>query len=226
MSLTKSKTTHLSGLLLDWYNENIQLQDLQRCANLHFVGNIEGTKWEEFDFVSNKALLEEDTTFTPPPYHYNVVCRRSGSRMLVTSVSRDVINYLFDNDLRDAFHPRLQCVSILVDKLVKDTVGAPEHQDGYDLTLVHARMPAFGVDLKTISFYGNSIAKAAFFRNSVHLLTAYTCGLRSKKSNAEIAIIGAEGSVSFYLSSVSHFSKIETLLSYLRRKEYLLEATQ
>jgi hypothetical protein len=222
MKAINEKISHLSGLLLSWSSpKTISRNDLLSCESLKFNDEVEGTKWEEYSFKSNHPLRGEDERSQTPPYFYKIICRRSGARLLLLSSTRQIIDHLVENELNYSLKLPLHRVQIAVDTLVKDITVSPE---AYVLTFVHARTPAFGSPLRSVSFYGDNIAEASFFRDYIDLMNVFTCGIRNITSNGELVRLGNDGIISFYSSYASNphqLTEIENVLSYLSKKRYL-----
>ena len=209
---------YLSGLLLEWPREPVQVSHLIACKEVMLRGVIAGSRWEEFNFRSEKALQSEDRFNVPGPYTYTIVCRRSGTRLLLLAPDRAVASYLAHEVLAPKFLPGLRPVSIAVDDLVKAVVERPTD---YVLSFVHARVPAFGASLRAVSFYGDDLAEAPFFRDNLGLLTPFTVGLRRAIGGPELLRLSGDGFLSFYLNAPAKVLEVEEVLAFLRKHGYL-----
>ena len=209
---------NLSGLLLDWPARAIQRADILRNEGVRFEAKIEGSAWERFTFASKKPLHGEDPSVAGPPYHYPIVARRSGSRILVLSLTRQIVEHLLDFELHRVISPPLRRVSIAVDQLVKNLAERPT---SYALSFAHARVPAFGASLRAVSFYGEDLAEASLFREQLSLLVFFICGLREAKGGNEIVRLGGDGFVSFAYSGPRRVTEVEQTLAFLRAEGYL-----
>lgn len=209
---------HLSGLLLDWPRGHIERSDLLRCRALQFAREVPGSRWEEFVFSSDVPLRKEDAENVQEPFRYAVICRRSGSRILLSSVGRQIVEHLLEKVLSETFIPRLRRVSIAVNDLVKAMAARPTI---YALSFVHARVPAFGTSLRSVSFYGDDLAEASLFRDNMPLMNFFTCGLRPTVGGAEIVRVAGDGTLSFYMASPDRVMAVENALGFLRREGYL-----
>src|SRR5579863_9700934 len=205
---------YFSGLLLESPVRALQRADLEKGGNLSFIGIVHGTSWEHFLFKSEQALRPEDGV---GPCEYPIICRRSGSRVLMLSIAREIIEHLVRNDLEKIFSPQLRRVSIAVDGLVKGIARKPTL---YALSFAHARVPAFGNSLRSISFYGDDLAEASLFREQIDLMVFFTCGLKEAAGGAEIVRLGGDGTISFFMSA-SRLSEVERALGFLRHEGYL-----
>lgn len=212
-----SDTKRVSGLLLDW-DHPVQRDDLLRCPRLRFHRLITSTKWEEYSYSSQKPLRGEDITITKPPFTYQVICRRSGPRLLLLSVDKEITEFVVEKDLSTFLVPHLRRVGIAVDKLVNDIAEMP---DNYALSLVHARVQIFGSSLRSVSFYGDNLAEAPLFRDQMSSMTFFKCGLKHLSGGAEIVQLGIGGEVSLRLTDSRRIADTEAVLRFLRAKGYL-----
>lgn len=210
--------TNLSGYLLDWPDHAVGRQDLTNCPRLHFIGEPRHSGWEQFTYLCPVPFRHEDVALIKPPYHYTMVARRSGHRLLLLSFNSRIVEYLVDHHLQEHFRPPLRHVPIAVDRLVKALVAKPT---AYAISFAHARVPAFGVSLRAVSFYGDDLAEASLFRDHASLMHFFTCGLRLATGGAELVRIGSEGMVSFYQRDEHSEREIEKALGFLRDAGYL-----
>ncbi len=216
---THSDDKNFTGVLLEWPSQEVvQRTDLLKCSRLHFERMIESSKWEQYVYESHKPLRGEDITGTRPPYHYVVLCRRSGARLVFLSVTRNIVDHLLEKEFDKVFTPHLRRVPIAVDQLVKAIVNKPTI---YVLSFVHARVPAFGSSLRSVSFYGDDLGDASLFREQMDLLVFFTCGLRNAVGGAELVRLGGDGLVSFFFTEPRRVLEVERVLSFLREKNYL-----
>jgi hypothetical protein len=211
----------LSGLLLDWPVRSIQRADLEQYGHLRFLSEIGGSKWEKYLYASPTPLRNEDRLGASAPFEYEIICRRSGSRILVLSEGRNIVEHLVKDGLDLMLAPGLRKVSIAVQELVNAIAARPTL---YVLSFVHARVPAFGASLRSVSFYGDDLAEASLFRDQMELLIFFVCGLRRATGGPEIVRLGADGAISFRLSSPveDRIREVEEILRFLRVEQYLV----
>src|SRR6478735_1788471 len=193
---------NLGGLLLEWPERAIQRADLLKLPHLEFQTKLSDPGWELFRFQSTEALHGEDTKLIQPPFHYSVVCRRSGRRALVLSANREIVEHILTTGLNQVFIPPLQRVFIAVDKLVKDLTS---HPMAYVLSFAHARVPAFGTSLRAVSYYGDDLAEASMFREQLSQSIFFTCGLKEAHGGSEIVRLNRDAGVSFVFGSGKRF---------------------
>jgi len=209
---------NLSGYLLEWPSRPVQRSDFLRCDRLTFGGNITDSHWETYVFKSPIPLNQENTDFISGPYIYPIVCRRSGPRVLVLSSHRRIVEHLLSNGFNGTFTPSLRRVSIAVDDLVRALVNRPTV---FVLSFVHARAPAFGTALRAVSFYGEDLADASLFRESIMFFNFATCGLRHAVGGTELVRLGGDGAVSFNYSREQRVLEVEDVLRFLSKQGYL-----
>jgi hypothetical protein len=208
---------NLSGLLLELPSRPIQRADIADLRGLSYQGKIGSSAWENFTFKSQVALHHEDVTASNPPYTYPVICRRSGTRLLALSIGREVIEYLMAERMGALSDLRMRRVSIGVDQLVKNLADRPTD---YALSFAHARAPAFGASLRSLSFYGDDLAEAALFRDHLSLMVFFTCGIREAHGGAEVLRLGHDGAISFQYTSQRRILEVERVLTFLREQGY------
>jgi hypothetical protein len=205
----------VSGLLLDSPSGAIQRESLLDCHRLKFFNTVGRTNWEVYSYHSPEPLRGEDPD--SGSFIYSVVCRRSRSRLLILGSGREIVPYILDRELNQIFSPHLRRVQIAVDPLVKAITTNPRD---YVLSFAHARVPAFGVNLRSVSFYGDDLANATFFKDHIGLMTFFTCGLRQAIGGTEIVRLGNDGAISFMLSE-DRVIEVERVLHFLRKEHYL-----
>jgi hypothetical protein len=205
-----------SGILVECPEHSVNREDLLGCRGLVYSDSVAG-RWERFRYESKAPLVAEDKFGKGPPYRYSVLVRRSGTRFLLLSNHKQVAEHVVKN-LQPLFRPKLRNVMIGVDQLVKSLTQKPTT---YVLSFAHAKVPAFGAVLRSISFYGEDLAEASLFRQHLGLMVFHTCGLRDARGGVEILQLGSDGSVSFYLSRPKKVFEVEEVLRYLRKAGYL-----
>src|SRR5688500_13566839 len=88
-----------SGLLLESPARVVQPADLLRCRGMKFQTNVADSKWEQYQLTSEKPLHSEVVTVERGPYVYPIICRRSGSRVLILSIHRRIVEHLLHAEL-------------------------------------------------------------------------------------------------------------------------------
>lgn len=216
--MLSNNISYLTGKLLNWPRGPVDRDDLLHCERLRFVGIIGNTRWEELRYVSPKALYGEDPNADIGTYEYTVVCRRSGARLLLLSEHSDIVEYILERELKDIFSPRLRTVDIAIDRLVKSITERPTI---YVLSYAHARVPGFGANLRSATFYGEDLGAATLFSEMLGELTFTNCGLRLAAKGKEIVRLGTDGAVSFVPANKLRLESVERILSFLRTDGYL-----
>lgn len=87
--------------------------------------------------------------------------------------------------------------------------------------VAYARVAAFGAALRNISFYDDDLGEASLFRENMHLLNVFVCGLRHTEEGSEVVRLGSDGSISFNMQSPSKVVEVEEVLRFLRQEGYL-----
>lgn len=206
----------LSGLLLsDRRNSKLESSSIVRAGRVSEPARFEDSAWEQASFQSEVPFTPADQLGTPP-FTYPLVWRLSGPRVLLLSISRDVVEHFRKVAVKSGL--RLEPVGIAVDLFVKETARDPSE---YVLSFVHARVSAFGTALKSVSFYGEDVAEAKFFRDGMDLFVCHTCGVRHAAGGGEIIRLGNDGAVSFKHTGSRRLREVEETLGHLRRNGYL-----
>jgi hypothetical protein len=216
--LFSTNVNYLTGRLLNWSQESVNMVDLLRCKRLTFVRMVGSSHWEELRYKSIVPLYGEDSTLIPGPYEYPVICRRSGARLLILSEHSDIVDYIIEEEFKDIFSPRLRHMNVAVDRLVKAITLKPTI---YVLTYAHARVPAFGSNLRLITLYGEDLGQASLFHHMLKELTFASCGLRLAAKPKEVVRLSADGAVSFLPANKQRLDHVEQILGFIRREGYL-----
>jgi len=175
--------------------------------------------WIQSTYVSDKALTDDSKNDEDQSYLYPLIWRISGQRVLLLSYDRKIVED-FRYKLAELTGVKIEPINIAVDSFVKDTSSDPGE---FVLSTVYARVSAYGTCLKSISFYGDDIAEAKFFRDGLDFFNCHTCGIRRIKSGSEILRISNDGSIFFRYSTASKLKEVENVLSYLKKKGYFDE---
>lgn len=210
---------YITGLLLEWPGGKVNRNLFDLCHGISFKCEIPSSNWEEYIFQSEVPLRDEDIYDIQPPYKYPIVARRSGARLLLLGPRRDIVEYIITNNLNIFISPPFRHVSIAVDGLAKSIVANPAI---YVLSFVHARVPAFGASLRSVSFYGDDLGEASLFCDNIEYMNVFTCGLRRAVGGPELLRVSGDGMVSFHYSDPQKVFEVEKVLSYLRKEGHLL----
>jgi hypothetical protein len=97
-----------------------------------------------------------------------------------------------------------------------------ENPKSYVLTAVHARVDAYGNNLKATSFYGEDVGEAAIFRDNMALFSCFACGIKDVKKKYELIRLSSEGLISFRLYRFKELLDIEKILSYIAENGYYI----
>lgn len=205
----------LSGYLLTTRSMNISRETILDLHSISFANDIPLPGWEEFTLETSKALIQEEYR---GKYLYPIICRRSGTKLLLLSYNRKIVEYVLDKFKINKELTYFFNMCINVNSLVKKLTDTP---DKYVLSFVHARVPAFGNSLRAISFYGNDISEASMFRENMGLMNFYACGLRKVVGEKEILRLSSDGFISFRLPNLERLVEVQDTITFLRNN-YLL----
>jgi hypothetical protein len=206
----------LSGFLLEWPGGHLRTEHLRTSPGFTLNEKIGTTQWEQGTYSSQHALNGEQGI--SGPFRYEFICRRSGARLVLLSITKDVVDELI-RSMSQAMSPVLRKVPIDVDELVRQISKRPTK---YVLSFVHARTPAFLSSLKAISFFGEDLGEASYFKDNIQFMNFSAGGLRLA-AGGEVIRLGGDGAVSFmYHEEPKRLFEIEKALSYLRDNGYLL----
>lgn len=210
---------HLTGYLFA-VDGQASRRTLLEVGGVQFVGVIRSSGgWEEYTFETPNRLLEEEE-WQQAPFTYRLVCRLTGSQLLVLARSKRVVDFLWESELRRLVEFKLRRVFIRIDDLVRLISVSP---DRYVLSSVYARVPAFGESLRAVSFYGEDIAEASIFRDHLTLFNCYTCGVRDVVGGTEIVRLGTEGYIHFYYAGRDSVKRVDSVLSFVIENDLMYE---
>jgi len=211
----------LSGFLLSnrRTGERLSVESLDRLPGVSNRSDLL-RHWGRAVFESNEPLTEEDRARGSPPFVHPLVWRTSGPRLLLLSDSSEVVEHVRSVMVK-TLGIRFDPVRIAVDDLVKSAASKPAE---YVFSFIHARGSAFGTALRSVSFYGDDVTEAKYFRDGVNLFNFHTCGVRRASGGGEFVRIGNEGSLSSRSVDAARLHEVETLLSYLRKSGYLADS--
>ena len=214
----KAEPNILSGYLLATSASRNEVRaTILSTPHISEDGHFVASQWEQFRITSAVPLLGEETTDSP--FRYPLVCRRSEHHFLLLSLGRKSVDHFLSHvaPTNDVVFYR---TSLGVDRAVR-LIATGDTK--YALTFVHARVAAFGNTLRSVSFYGDDISEADFFRDHLSLFNCYTCGIRAVVDAGEIIRISSDGHISFTMSSVlsrdarqKRLREVEEVLLFLR----------
>jgi hypothetical protein len=211
------------GYLFSWSNPHglITRTQLCECERLTFKralvdGSDQENGWETFEFQATAPIMKEAPGLSV--YPYEILCRRSGRRILLLAREREIVDELVARQLNKIFTPNLRPVLIRVGDIVRLLVEKPKK---YVLTRAYTRVPGFGVFLSAISFYGDDLANAKLFRDLLPALNYTTIGLAELGGAGEIVIVGTSGRVTFSMTGVERLDEVEQALGYLSKSGFI-----
>lgn len=212
----QEKPSHrLTGLLLESRESTRDVSELCSTDLLHEVEVHLPRFWRSFTYSTEAPLRQEDLADLPPPYRYPMVIRARKTRAIVLSVDDAVVDHFLATAAVRAAVGTLHPVQIRVDDFVKSIL---ETRSAYQVVFAHAKSPASGRSLRSISFYGEDVTSAPLFRNQARSLTFLTCGMRSLAKGNEIVRVSTDGVVSAEGDRPKAVGLLEEVLAYLRSR--------
>jgi hypothetical protein len=185
-----------SGFVLRSRGVPLDRQTLTTVPGLSLEKAIAGTRWDRYRFGSLRPLRDEAQLETDGHHTYPLLARLSsdGGRLVVLGPDFNIVRSVIEGELRPFFRPRVARESIAVHRLVQHIIDEP---GPFAISFVHARTAAFGESLKSVSFYGNDVSHANFFRANLELFACFAVGLRDSSHHAEILRLRQDGRISF-----------------------------
>jgi hypothetical protein len=211
------KSRLLQGYVLsgsaDLTRENVLLSQ-----SLSFVGQITGTKWDEYRFRSSRPMRGEMQYNIGGVWEYIVISRRSGPRLLLLSEATAIVEVILESEAMYARGLPLRRVGVAVDALVKEIAHNPGE---FLLSRVDARVAGYGTALRSITLYGEDIGEARMFREQLTQLQCYACGIRHAQGGAEICRLVNRGGISFRYSGNRSLKAVEQAIGFVSKNQYL-----
>jgi|ERR1051326_4618077 hypothetical protein len=171
--------------------------------SLRVEGNIEG--WRHLVLVTQRGLLRENPTDSPPPYEYPLLFYYDADLLIIVAEDKRIVDHVRGVTLGRVLPATVRHAFVDVDQLVNhllewSVVENSSHDDAppYVLSYVHAQTIAFEPQLKSAMFFGDDIGEAGMFRNIRPLLRCAVCGMRPS-DGPEVLRVGTDGSLSFAL---------------------------
>jgi hypothetical protein len=185
---------------------------------MSFVKQVARTKWDEYRFRSSKPMRGEVQYNFGGTWEYVVLCRRSGSRLLLLSETTSIVETILDAEGIYGRGVPLRRIGIAVDALVKGIAREPGE---YLLSRVDAKVPGYGTSLRSITLYGEDLGEARLFREQLPHLQCYACGLRYARGGTEICRLVNRGGISFRYSGESSLRAVEQAIGFVSKNQYL-----
>lgn len=109
-----------SGFLFDSSFEKLLVSTLEFGIHSKIEGQLLNTQWEKFNYRSEVPLIDDEiVNSTKTIWNYPLVCRRSGSKVIILSYNRDIVK-AYRNKLNEEKTVNLKFVNILVDDFVRN----------------------------------------------------------------------------------------------------------
>lgn len=210
---------NLSGYILEYPTEPVTIELITTPEQITFIQKITKAKnWELYNFKSSQPLLGEEEQDLKESYDYPIICRRSGQRLLILSIGKNVIDFLLANVFARFIKPKFSHVPVAIHDLVTHIAQKPQR---YVLSFVHARVSGYGAAVRAVSFYGEDVGEADLFRKNLYLFNCFICGLRNVASGGEILRISSEGFVYFNCPSELRLGDVQLILNFIKELGFL-----
>lgn len=189
-------------------------------ANLHDTPNIvcvalRVNGWFSATLESSIPLMNEPAD-SAPIYQYRYLVRRgrTGHFLVVTS-HYDLLLSLLQ---RAGFHKLLTNPAVNIPMVVKELTDNP---GSYAMSAVFAYVDGYGESIRSISFYGDDLAEAALFRETLPKIRPRRVSLRDVTTMTEVLSIGSRGQISFHYSGDRSLVDVDSALRFLSQRNYL-----
>lgn len=180
-------------------------QNSQLCGEL--VSQQPG--WYQFFVSPERSWIKSEIDSGIRPNYEFRVRRGSGGRVMIVSTRKGLVpKFLSEIGLSEWVG---NTPSVDIGGLMGDLMETPRTTE-YTLGAVHARVSAFRGALRTVILYGNDIADADLFRESLaDWIEPYRVALRLSKSY-EVVSISEVGEVTFDMRNPRSFEEVDTAI--------------
>jgi len=177
-------------------------------------------RWDEYLLTSSVPLSESSDE--PGPYEYPVFIVRGFSKLLVLAHRRRVVDHAITHVFSNKIFPNIRKVPILIDHMIAHC-AAPTAE--FLITSLHGKFSGPDTHLRSISLYGDDVAKSLIFSDHHDLFNFHTCGLGRRLydglpktkpgEDGEIMRVASDGFVSLKLTSRSQASEIQSVVDHI-----------
>lgn len=210
----------LSGYVLSAGGATFPRRAFDAVPSLTEGRTVGDTRWDEYTYRSDIPLRGEEQRGLYG-FEYRVLCRQSGPRVLLLSESKQIVDVLLAQAVRPSLALTLRRVRVPVDELVKSLAERP---GAFVLSFVHARVPVYGQQLRSISLYGDDVAESTLCRTHLPLMECYACGLRDVVGGGELIRLRGDGVISLAAHGLRNMNLVERALGFVRERGFLREA--
>ena len=203
-------------------SEYVPVLDSFLGAGAELTDGALGKGWSRLKFKSKIALSNSDQLIDANPaqrksiYIYSVYLRISVHALVVAEDSAVVDAFLSATVLQKKLP--LKRTQVRVADLINDLVDVRQ-----ELVLTHIHGRVGGTDaLKTMSLWGDDLARSPIFLSLRNSLVGTQCGLKIKDEKKEALRITNEGQISFYDDSV-RVTGVESVLRFLFANKYFID---
>ena len=145
--------------------------------------------WKTLRWKSAQPLLGEPTGLSSYPYECYLLASPTNHFALVSSNSEITKAFCLQFNLVDGLRPWVD-ISAIVDLLSRGL-------DIYTLSNVWARTDGYGVNLKTVAFFGQDIAQAKIFNDFRREMDPFRIEIKDAASRTSVISINKNGEISF-----------------------------
>ncbi len=184
----------MAGALLYSRDGEFVESHIARDSRLGSFGTVAGSRWRHFEFKTHEPLLDEEPNESRT-YTYPGLIRFSGSRLLIATPAWDITRALLRESRLGEPPAQFRRVVVDVQSLVSDCslTSIP-----FSLLQVHASTPGYGDSLRNVSFYGEDLGDAEWFRNALDVLSCNSCVARPAGATHGQVRLWRSGSIGFH----------------------------
>jgi hypothetical protein len=197
--------------------------------NISYCFSDKDSGFEAFSMMTDTPLQTTDLNKGSPPSEHDFYVRRIEQSMVIMGKSKDVANHVAKVLLPKHSIRCLQqgvdvdgLVKFLNKQHLKSVNDNKDDKSMFSMTYCHARVPAYGENLRSLSMYGDSLVEAGLFSNNIDNLDFYSCGL-GRQFGGEIARIGNLGSISCNISKKNVLSEIILILEFIAENDFFVD---
>lgn len=210
-------TTYHGALLSTRYTAVLSMARILETEGFTQTPRQPAAPWSSFTFSSREPLTSDDRPARRGLFRYKVLVRLDDDYVLVCSPDREVLSRLLSYELVGSFQGLLRPLRVDVERLVIEVSSAGGE---YVLSAVHVTAPAFGKQLRSISYYGANVTGAELFQSNLSSVAPYAVRLRNVITNRDVIVIRSTGQVTIPRESFGESMPVERAMAFLRHKRY------
>lgn len=177
-------------------------------------------RWDEFVLTSSIPLSEGGDE--SGPFKYPLFIVRGYSKLLVLAHRRRIVDHAISQVFNNKVYPNIRKVPLLIDPMIGHC-SLPSAE--FLITSLHGKYSGPDTHLRSISLYGDDVAKSLVFSEHHELFNFHTCGLGRRLydglpkttpgEDGEILRAASDGFVSLKLTSRSQATEIQAVIDYI-----------